>query len=93
MTIAIDSEVVATRYDAHSRTCFYTIERGGKHWTAKIPLDDLEKHKANKALRRQHVATVLTGIMQGPSDEEIASAENAGRADDANRNGAVSDAV
>lgn len=89
MTIALDSEIVATRYDAQSRVCFYTIARGGKHWTAKVPLDDLDKHKANKALRRAHLASVLTGIMQGPSDEEI---EAARRADAADRDGAAADA-
>ena len=70
MTVALDSEIVATRYDAATRTCYYTIERDGRRWTAAVPLADLEVHKANRMNRRNHVANVLQAKMSGPHDVE-----------------------
>lgn len=70
MTVAIDTEIVATRFDAANRLCHYTIERGGKRWTVNVPLDHLESHKGNKQARRNHVGRVLEQAMMGPHDGE-----------------------
>lgn len=71
-TIGLDSEVVATRFDPPTRTCFYTIERGGKRWTAALHIDALQKAGANMALRRKMVAMALMQAMAGPADGEQA---------------------
>lgn len=68
MTIALDSEIVATRFVPLEQACYYTIQRNGERWTVKIPHADLEKHKGNKQLRRNHVANALQNAMRGPSD-------------------------
>jgi hypothetical protein len=70
MTINLDTEIVATRFDAPSHTCFYTIARGGKRWTAALHIDALEKAGANKTLRRQTLAAALMNAMAGPPDED-----------------------
>lgn len=67
--VALETEVVATRFDKKTRTCFYTIERDGKRWTVQIPMDEFEKHKRNKQLRRNHLANALTNAMRGKPDE------------------------
>lgn len=77
MIIALESEIVATRYDPQTRTCFYTLERDGKRWTAAIPLTHFEQmghsvgtnHPPSKQQRRDHVATTLVNAMRGPADE------------------------
>lgn len=69
-TINLDSEIVATRFDQPTRTCFYTIERGGKRWTVPLHIDALEKHGANRELRRKTLATALLQAMAGPADGE-----------------------
>lgn len=66
--IALDSEVVASRYDPKTRTCFYTIERDGKRWTASVPLDHLETYKGNRQKRRDHVGRCLEQAMRGAPD-------------------------
>lgn len=70
-TVHLETEIVATHYDAASRQCFYTIERDGRQWTVGIPEDDLNRHKANKAARRMHLAQTLSVAMQGKADGEI----------------------
>src|SRR6185312_4937082 len=69
--IALESEIIATRYDPKTRTCFYTIQRDGKRWTAAVPVDHLEKHKGNRQNRRNHVAAVITNAMRGPHDPPV----------------------
>lgn len=68
MTIALESELVASHFDPLTRICSYTIQRGGERWTVKIPHADLEKHKGNKQLRRNHVANALQNAMRGAPD-------------------------
>lgn len=73
MTIALDSEIVATRFDTATRTCFYTIARNGKQWTVGIHLDQLEKHgplPKSRQQRRVTLANALMVAMQGPADGE-----------------------
>lgn len=81
MTINLDSEIVATRYDSATGECFYTIERGGKRWTARVHLDDLNKHgpvAASAPQRRNYLAQALEEAMRGvPDDEKAAVAEAA----------------
>lgn len=71
MTINLDTEIVATRYDPQKRSCFYTVERNAKRWTAEIPLDALNALgpiPLNKAKRQQYVAKVLTDKMMEAPD-------------------------
>ena len=70
MTIALESEVVGSRFDKTTRTCFYTIARDGKRWTAALPIDQLLQIKGpnRKTLIRNHVATALQNVMNGPPD-------------------------
>lgn len=70
MTIALESEIVANRFDEKERACYYTIERDGKRWTVKVPVADLDQHKGpnHKALRRNYLATALQNAMNGPPD-------------------------
>lgn len=81
MTINLDSEVVATRYDSATGECFYTIERGGKRWTARVHLDDLNKHGPVAAAgqqRRNYLAGALEEAMRGPPDGEVAISDISG---------------
>ena len=72
MTIALESEIVATRFDPLGQACYYTIERDGKRWTVKIPLSDLDKHNGpnHKALRRNYIATALQNAMRAAPDDD-----------------------
>lgn len=69
MTIHLESQVVASKFDVATQTCHYTIERGGKRFTASVPLEDLRKHQNNKQARRMHIANALGTAMLGKSDE------------------------
>jgi hypothetical protein len=64
-----ESEIVATTFDTATGICSYTIERGGKRWTARVHVDELNKYKNDKMRRRQHVAAALQQAMMGPPDE------------------------
>lgn len=68
MTIALDTEIVASRFDPATRKASYTIERNGKRWTVTIHADEFEKHKNNHAARRTHLANTLQNAMNGPPD-------------------------
>lgn len=68
MTIHLDSEIVATKFDPLSQSCAYTIERDGKRWTAVIPLAEFAKLGANKVAKRNLLATALNNAMQGKPD-------------------------
>lgn len=72
MTIHPDTEIVASRFDRATQTCFYTLERQGKRWTVGIPLKELEQHGPNKQRRRDHLANRLQQAMRGPHDGESA---------------------
>lgn len=81
MTIALDTEIVASRFDTKTGLCSYTIERNGKRWTVDVHLDHFEalpktpgEPHVNKQLRRNHLAKVLEQAMQGPCDAEKESA-------------------
>jgi hypothetical protein len=65
-----DSEVVATTFDPLTGICSYTIQRDGKRWTARIPIEELDKFKANRAGRRTYLANALKQAMIGPPDPE-----------------------
>lgn len=68
MTIALDSEIVASRYDRNTHVCYYTIERNGERYTVAIPLTSLSVHKGNKQKRRDHVARALENAIHGAPD-------------------------
>jgi hypothetical protein len=65
--IALETEIVGSRFDPQTRTCYYTIERNGQRWTAAIPADAFSKHKTKQA-KRNHLATALTMAMRGAPD-------------------------
>lgn len=68
MTISLDTEIVATRFDAASDTCFYTIARDGSRWTVAIPQSGFQQHGANMQARRDHLSRMLSQAMAGPPD-------------------------
>ncbi len=68
MTIHLDTEIVATRFDPVTQACFYTIERGGKRWTVEIPKAHFDKHGVNKIAKRTYLATMLNNAMVGEPD-------------------------
>lgn len=67
-TISLDTEIVATRFDKVTQTCFYTIERGGKRWTVSLPLAELSKLGINKVGKQALVANRLNVAMLGAPD-------------------------
>jgi len=75
MTIALDTEIVATRYDPLTQTNYYTIERDGNRWTVAVHDDHFhgaaktgsDATKA-KIARREHLAKRLRDAMLGPPD-------------------------
>jgi hypothetical protein len=66
MTIHLEKELVATRYD--SGVSYYTIERTGRRWT--VGISDGEWEKMPKQARRDHLGRLLTKAMAGPPDGE-----------------------
>jgi len=71
MTIHLESEIVASAYDEATHVCSYTIERNGKRWTVKVPIEHLNAHgtgKGHKVQRRLHLARLLEQAMNGPHD-------------------------
>jgi hypothetical protein len=69
MTINLETEIIASRYDPVARDCFYTVRRGALQWTVKIPLAELNKHAGHKIKRRTHVATAIEIAMRGVPDK------------------------
>ncbi len=73
MTISLDTEIVASRYDDKARMNYYTIERGGRRWTVSVPRDDFARyglHNQAKPARRNHLGRILEQAMLGPADGE-----------------------
>lgn len=70
-TIHPETQVVASSYDAPSRTCFYTYQHSdGSRYTVKVPLDELLK-KGDRTKRRTHLATkIINHIQANPPDHE-----------------------
>jgi hypothetical protein len=68
MTLHLESQVVASKFDAATQTCHYTIERDGQRFTASVALEDLRKYQNNKQARRAHIANALTAAMHGEPD-------------------------
>lgn len=72
MTIALDTEVVSTRHDPKTGHGYYTIERNGKRWTAKVHDNEFSKvgtGPASITQRRAILARALEAAMRGPEDE------------------------
>lgn len=67
MTLALESEIVASHFNPQTRQCSYTIARNGKRWTVKMHSDELAKHKQRPA-RRNFIATRLETAMRGEPD-------------------------
>lgn len=69
-TINLDTEVVASSYDATAQTYSYTFERAGRRWTVTVPHAALAQHGPNVQARRNHLGNLLTEAMRGPADGE-----------------------
>lgn len=67
MTIHLESHVIASHFDKTTRTCNYTIERGGQRYTASVHIDDLSK-QPNKMAKRMFLANALEAATQGAPD-------------------------
>lgn len=73
MTINIDTEIIATRYDAATKTNHYTIERGGRRWTVEVHddhFDKLGRGIGSRQRRRTHIANRLEIAMRDKADGE-----------------------
>ena len=68
--INLDSQIVATSYDKLNRVCSYTYQHSdGARYTVRIPIDDLLKHRPNKANARNFVGrAILNHIQSNPPD-------------------------
>jgi len=76
MSINPETDIVASSYDGATRIHSYTIERGGKRWTAQIADDEFQRFgpvagasaASNKARRRTYLATKIAAAMQETPD-------------------------
>ncbi len=75
MTINLETELVGSSLDPVTRVASYTIERNGKRWTVRVPIDHFEhaaKHlkdvTARKRTKREHLGKLLENAMNGPHD-------------------------
>ncbi len=68
--INLETEIVASRYDAKARTNHFTIERNKRRWTVGVPDADVAKFGGNKQARRNHISGVLETAMRGKADGE-----------------------
>jgi hypothetical protein len=71
--INLDDQIVASSYDAQSRTCSYTYQHSdGSRYTVMLPIDELHKigtTPANRDVRRKHLAMkILNHIQTNPPD-------------------------
>lgn len=75
MTVNLETEVISTGFDVDSNSGVYTIQRGTKRWTVKVPLAALEVHKGNMQARRTHLANALEAAIsqQDPDPEAMAA--------------------
>lgn len=72
--INLDAQIVATSYDAKTRTCAYTYEHSdGSRYTVSVPLDELARigtTPASRDQRRKHLATkIMNHIQTNPPDQ------------------------
>lgn len=65
--IALETEIVASRYDAKERASYFTVERGGRRWTVGIPDSGLA---GNRQTRRTQISNAMEAAMRGPADGE-----------------------
>lgn len=73
--INLDAQIIATRFDPASRTCFYTYQHtDGSQYTVAVPLDELASlgtTPANRDARRRHLAhKIVTHIQTNPPDKQ-----------------------
>jgi hypothetical protein len=75
MTVNLETEVISTGFDVDTASGVYTIQRGTKRWTIKVPLAVLEVHKGNAQARRTHLANALEAAIsqQDPDPEAVAA--------------------
>ena len=70
MTVALETEIVGTRHDPILRVHYYTIERGGRRWTAAVKDSDLDGFSGprGRQMRREYIARALQTAMTGVPD-------------------------
>lgn len=72
-TIHPETQIVASAYDAATRTCCYTYEHSdGSRYTIKVPIDEFEKIGINRATlmqRRTYLAQkIISHVQTHPPD-------------------------
>jgi hypothetical protein len=73
-TINPETQIVASRYDAQNRICFYTYQHSdGSRYTVEVPIDQLHRTgnvSNNREQRRRHLAMkILNHIQTNPPDK------------------------
>lgn len=68
--INLETEIVASRYDAKAGTSYFTVERNARRWTVGVPDADIARLGGNKQARRAHISGVLETAMRGRADGE-----------------------
>lgn len=67
MTLALETQIVASSFNRLTRLHTYTVRWNGRNWTTSVPDDDFSR-LPGKAQRRAYLATRLSAAMQGPCD-------------------------
>jgi hypothetical protein len=68
MTISLETEIVATKYDVIAGVSHYTIERGGQRWTVSVPNAEWRKVSGGRQARRDFLGKTLENAMRGKAD-------------------------
>ncbi len=68
MTLCLETEIVATRFDPATRMSYYTIARNGNRWT--VGIHDNDWARVAKSQARNYLAKALEDAMRGPADRE-----------------------
>lgn len=77
MTLNPETQIVASGYDAARHVHTYTVEHGGKRWTARITDTEFEQFgpalgataASAKQARRAYLARKMREAMDGPADK------------------------
>lgn len=68
MTIHLETEIVATKYDVINGVSHYTIQRTGRRWTVSVPDSEWRKVPSNRQARRDFLGKALENAMRGKED-------------------------
>lgn len=68
MIAVFSDQEIESGYDPATRICTYTLVRGTRRWTVKIPLATLDAFGGDRGKRRDYLANAIEGAMRGPPD-------------------------